>query len=74
MTCACGELWIIKKKSLYEKIKSVKRITIMTSLSSGVDTLLRAAQYLEFLEDQESGQQQLFPSIVLENPLPSTGT
>lgn len=44
----------------------------MTSLSCGVDALLRAAQYLQFLEEQESGQQQLYQSIVLENP-PSTG-
>lgn len=45
----------------------------MTSLSCGVDALLRAAQYLQFLEEQESGQKQLYQSIVLENPPFSTG-
>ena len=45
----------------------------MTSLSCGVDALLRAAQYLQFLEEQESGQ-QLYRPIVLENPPMSTGT
>lgn len=44
----------------------------MTSLSCGVDALLRAAQYLQFLEEQESGQ-QLYRPIVLENPPISTG-
>lgn len=46
----------------------------MTSLSCGVDALLRAAQYLQFLEEQESGQQQLYQSIVLENPPISIST
>lgn len=45
----------------------------MTSLSCGVDALLRAAQYLQYLEEQESGQ-QLYRPIVLENPPMSTGT
>lgn len=44
----------------------------MTSLSCGVDVLLRAAQYLQYLEEQESGQ-QLYRPIVLENPPLSTG-
>lgn len=44
----------------------------MTSSPCGVDALLRAAQYIQFLE--ESGhQQQLYQSIVSENPPISTG-
>jgi hypothetical protein len=49
----------------------------MTSLSCGVDALLRAAQYLQFLEEQESGQPpqpQLYRPIVLENSNPPIST
>jgi hypothetical protein len=50
----------------------------MTSLSCGVDALLRAAQYLQFLEEQEtsqqSPQQQLYRTLVEnQNPPISTG-
>lgn len=40
----------------------------MTSLSCGVEALLRAAQ---FLEEQEKGQ--TYRPVVLENPKASTG-
>lgn len=49
----------------------------MTSLSCGVDALLRAAQYLQFLEEQEheptQQPSQLYRPIVLENSSISTG-
>jgi hypothetical protein len=62
-------LWITQeKKSL--QVSERERKAVMTSLSCGVDALLRAA---EFLEKQESTTGQLYRPVIAESPQISTG-
>lgn len=65
---------VVREKKVCKKSE---KIIIMTSLSCGVDALLRAAQYLQFLEEQETSQQspqQLYRPLIVENQNPPIST
>lgn len=64
----CGELRVTQERSFFSRER--RKNAVMTSLSCGVDALLRAA---EFLEKQETTSGQLYRPVVAESPMISTG-